>query len=70
MLKFIKEIAGLFETVFEFFVSFVESLYMALKFIITSGPFNVLVTGMVPTIIGTCMTIVIAIAIAKFLLGR
>lgn len=70
MLKFIKEILGFVGTAFEFFVSFVESLYMALKFIITSGPFNVLITSIVPTIIGTCMTIVIAIAIAKFLLGR
>jgi len=70
MLNFFQEIIGFVETIFDFFVSFIESLLMALGFIISSAPFNVVVASMMPTIIGTSVTIVVGIAIAKFLLGR
>lgn len=70
MLNFFQEVAGFLETIWEFIISFIESLLMALGFIISSAPFNVVVAGMMPTIIGTSVTIVVGIAIAKFLLGR
>lgn len=70
MLKFFQEVWGLLETVFQFLVSFIESLLSALYFLMNSATFNVLIVGVVPTIIGTCVTIVIAVSIVKFLLGR
>lgn len=70
MKVFFAEVLGFCEVLFEFFVSFIESLLMAIRFLSGSGPFNLALIGLLPPIIGTCMTIVLAIGVAKFLLGR
>lgn len=70
MAGFFGDLLGYIEIAFEFLLSLIESLLMAVTFITSSSVFNVAIVGLVPPIIGTCVTIVIAIGIAKFILGR
>lgn len=70
MFDFFSKILGFIETVFEFFINLVESLFMALEVLTKSIVFPLELSGLMPSIIGSAMAIVVALAVAKFIVGR
>lgn len=70
MLDFFAKILGFVESAFEFFVNFCESLFSAIEVLIGSIAFPVVLSGYLPSILGSCVLMVTALAVAKFIVGR
>lgn len=70
MFDFFEKVLGFIETVFEFFINLVESLFMALEVLAKSIVFPLELAGLMPSIIGSAMTIVVSLAVVKFIVGR
>lgn len=70
MFDFFNQIIGYVETAFNFLLNFIESLITAVVFVTNSSTVVLGMAGFMPNIIGTCLVIVIAISIIKFLIGR
>ena len=70
MFKFFDQVLGFFETLFSFFLNFIESLLMALAVIAESIIYTPVLVGLVPAVVGSAVTIGIAIYVVKFIIGR
>ena len=70
MFDFFSKILGFIETVFEFFINLVESLFMALEVLTKAIVFPLELSGLMPSILGSAMLIVVSLAVAKFIVGR
>ena len=70
MLDFFDKIIGYLETVWNLVVGFVESMLMAVKFLLTGTDAVLYLVGFLPSIIGSCVAIFLAISLIKFILGR
>lgn len=70
MFDFFEKVLGFIETVFEFFINLVESLFMALEVLAKSIVFPLELSGLMPSIIGSAMVIVVSLAVVKFIVGR
>lgn len=70
MFDFFSKILGFIETVFEFFINLVESLFKALEILAKSIVFPFELVGFLPAFLGSAMVIVIAVGVIKFLVGR
>lgn len=70
MFDFFNQIIGYVETAFDFLLNFIESLITAVVFVSNSSAVVLSMAGFMPTIIGTCLVIVVSISIIKFLIGR
>lgn len=70
MFDFFNQIIGYVETAFDFLLNLIESLIMAVVFVSTSSGVVLSMSAFMPAIIGTCVVIVVAIAVVKFLIGR
>lgn len=70
MLDSLSQILGFFESIFEFFINFIQSLFVLLEVIAKAFVVPLEVSGMVPSVIGSSMLIVCFIAFIKFILGR
>lgn len=70
MFDFFDQVIGFIETVFTFFLNMVQSLIQAITFMSNGVTFSLMMVGYMPAIIGTAITIFIAIYVLKFLIGR
>lgn len=70
MFDFFEKILGYVESAFDFFLSFIENLFNALGLLESSILFPVFLAGYLPNILGSCVVIVTAVAVVKFLIGR
>lgn len=70
MFDFFGQVIGYIETVFNYFLNFIESLIMAIAFVGHSGTIVVSMSALMPAILGTCVVITVALAVVKFLIGR
>ena len=70
MFDFINQVLGVIETVFEFFINLVESLFMALEVLSKSIVFPLELSGYMPSVLGSAMAIVVSLAVVKFIVGR
>ena len=70
MFAFFDQIFGFLETVWEFFISLVNSLIVALTATVTAATLPVTLMPFLPAIIGSSVMIVIAFAVVKFIIGR
>ena len=70
MFDFFEKILGFIETVFEFFINLVESLFMALEVLTKAVVFPIELSGLMPSIIGSAMLIVVSLSVVKFIVGR
>lgn len=70
MFDFFEKVLGFIETVFEFFINLVESLFMALEVLSKSIVFPLELAGLMPSVIGSAMVIVVSLAVVKFIVGR
>ncbi len=70
MFDFADKFFGYLETVWSLVLSFVESLLMAVKVLLTGSYAVVSLVGFLPSIIGSCVATFFAIYIVKFILGR
>ena len=70
MFDFFEKVLGYIQSFFDYFVSFLESLITALNVLINSIAFPLQLSSMLPAVLGSCVVIVVAIAVAKFIAGR
>lgn len=70
MFDFFSKILGYVESFFEYFVDFLESLMTALGILISSIAVPLSLSSMLPTILSSAVIIVVALAVAKFIIGR
>lgn len=70
MFDFFSKILGYVESFFDFFINLVESLFTALEVLSKSIVFPLELSGLMPSILGSAMLIVISLAVAKFVIGR
>ena len=64
------QILGFFETIFEFFINFLESLQRLLELVVKgiAIPFELL--GFLPAFLGSALLVFIVVGIVKFILAR
>ena len=70
MLSFFQDILGYIRIVFDLLMNTVESLFLAFGFLSRSIQFTTMVSAYMPPIISGCVTIVVAIGVIKFIIGR
>lgn len=70
MFDFFEKTLGIIESVFEFFINFCESLFLATEVLTKAVVFPMELAGLMPNIIGSSMLIVISLAVVKFIIGR
>lgn len=70
MFDFFDKIIGYIETLWNLVVGLVQSLLMAIKFLLTGTDAVLYLVGFLPAIIGSCVAIFLFIFVIKFLLGR
>ncbi len=70
MLEFFDQILGFFELAWEFLLNVIKSLGSAILFVSQISPLPLSLIGFMPTVLGTCITIVVGMAVIKFIVGR
>lgn len=70
MLDALNQILGFFQSVFDWFLSFIESLAFAVNSVSASVEYTLLFTGLVPSIIGSAIIVFLSVYIVKFIIGR
>lgn len=70
MFDFFAKVLGFIETVFEFFINFIESLFKSIEILAKSVIFPFELVGFLPSIIGSALIIVVSLGVIKFLIGR
>lgn len=70
MFDFFSKVLGYFESFFEYFINFLDSLFMGIEILTKSIVFPFELSGFLPSIIGSAMIIVISLSVVKFILGR
>lgn len=70
MFDFFEQVLGFIESFFEFFVNFCESLFTALGVLLSSITFPLVLSGYLPSILGSCVVILTSLAVVKFIVGR
>lgn len=69
MIAFLETIVNFISTVFQWFVNTLESLFMMIKMLGSVVTFPVLINGLIPSVLGVCVTCVIAVAVIKLIVG-
>lgn len=70
MFDFFEKIWGTVELVLSFFFNLIESMFSAVLVMSNGATFVLQLSGLMPTIIGSSMLIVVFMAVIKFLIGR
>lgn len=70
MLNFFDSVISFFETIINMITQFFSSMFLALQFINSSVTYTGLMAYYLPTVIGSCLLIVVALGVLKFILGR
>lgn len=70
MFDFMSTLLGWLQTIANFIISLVESLILAILAITHSVSLPVALIGHMPMILGASISIVVAICVAKFIIGR
>ena len=70
MFDFFEKIWGTVELVLSFFFNLIESMINAIAVMSNGATFVMQLSGLMPTIIGSSMLIVVFMAVIKFLIGR
>lgn len=70
MFDFFEKIWGTVELVLAFFFNLIESMFSAIAVMSNGATFVIQLSGLMPTIIGSSMLIVVFMAVIKFLIGR
>lgn len=70
MFEFFSNVWGAITTAMDFLWSIIESLLTAIGVVTAAGVLAVDVLAIVPVIIGSSVTIVFAVAVVKFMVGR
>lgn len=70
MFDFFSKILGYVETVFEYFLNFIDSLFMAVNVLGNSTSLPLFIAGFVPEILSAAILVVVALAVVKFIVGR
>ena len=70
MFDFAEQILGYVEMIVDWFFGIIENLILAITFLTTSTGFVTTIAGVMPGIIGSCILMVTAFAILKFIIGR
>lgn len=68
--NFFDSVINFFETIIDIITQFLTSLFTAISFISSSAGTVARVSLFMPTIIGSCVLIIMSIGIVKFLVGR
>lgn len=70
MFDFFNQILGIALSLYEFAMNTINSFITAVEVLMTSISFPVLLSGFIPSVIGSAMLIVVNFAVVKFLAGR
>lgn len=70
MSQFFSSVWGVIQTLLDFVWSLVESLLTAITTIASAGVLAAILPSFVPTFIGASVTVVFAIGVVKFIIGR
>lgn len=70
MFKFFDIIVDFFQRIFSFISNIVLALGTALTMIKSSVTLPLGLVGYVPAILGSCIVVVVAVAVVKFIIGR
>lgn len=70
MLEFFNDIFGYFNIFWQFLQNIIESITMSIVMLTQTLTFPLQLVGYMPAIIGTSITMVVAIATVKFIIGR
>ena len=70
MFDFFNKVIGFIETVFEFFINLVESLFMALQVLVEAIRVPIFLSGFLPAVLGSALIVVVSLAVVKFIVGR
>lgn len=69
MFDWLAEIGDMLSTIFHYFLNFITSMVQAVALLTSAVGFPVQIIGWMPMIVGTSITIVVAIAVVKLLVG-
>lgn len=70
MFDFFNQILGIALSLYEFAINTINSFITAVEVLMTSIAFPVMLSGFLPSVIGSAMIIVVNFAVVKFLAGR
>lgn len=70
MFDFFNQILGIALSLYEFAINTINSFITAVEVLLTSMAFPVMLSGFLPSVIGSAMLIVVNFAVVKFLAGR
>lgn len=70
MFDFFSKILGFIETVFEFFINLVESLFKVFEVLMQAIEVPVQLLVFLPSFLGSALIIAVSIGVIKFIIGR
>ncbi len=70
MFDFFSQVLGYLEVAWSYFINLIESLLMAIGFLISATSFSTAIVSYMPPIIGSAIVVFLAIFLVKFLAGR
>lgn len=70
MFDFFSKVLGYLEVAWSYFINLIESLLMAIGFLISATSFSTAIVSYMPPIIGSAIAVFLAIYLVKFLAGR
>ena len=70
MFDFFEQVLGMLESFFEFFINTCESLFTATEVLTKAVVFPMELVGLLPSLLGSSLLIVISLATVKFIIGR
>ena len=70
MFDFFNQIIGFIETVFEFFINFLESLQRLFELVVKGIAVPIELLGLLPSFLGSALLVFIVVGIIKFIVAR
>lgn len=70
MFDFFGQIIGFIETIFEFFINFLETLQRLFEMVVKGIAVPIEMLGFLPAFLGAPLLIFLVVSIVKFILGR
>lgn len=70
MFSWMAAFSGYLDSFFDYFLNFISSFGEAIAVLVTSVTFALGISGFMPSIIGSAVSITIGLALVKFFVGR
>lgn len=70
MFDFFEKILGFIESIWQFFINLINSTILAIETLLSSIILPLELASIVPSILGASVSIVVSLAIVKFIVGR